>query len=143
MSPHPRNDVKALRAAMPATWSVWEGRTLELLRRGPAAVVQRSSGVALEALQLGVPVVELSFPGDTPVYPFIREPFVHVAADAERLRERLRACRDTDPSRRSELVEWARHWVAAAGPDAVSRATAVVERAKGRGPLGPIWDTWG
>jgi hypothetical protein len=143
VSPHPRSDVRSLRAVMPAAWSVWEGRTLDVLRQGPPVLIQRSSGVALEAMQLGVPVIELSFSGDTPGYPFIRDPFARFASDAEQLGQRLGESRNAEPAARAELAEWASKWVAAAGPEAASRAAAVIDRASAQGPLDPIWDAWG
>jgi len=143
VSPHPRSDVDFLRQVMPHSWSVWQRRTLELLEQGPPVVVQHSSGVALEALQLGLPTVELTFPGGRPAYPFIREPYVVPASNSVELRAALEQAHTTDSSRRDELLKWARHWVARTGDDAAAHIGALIDEAKRVGPRAqPIWDAW-
>lgn len=143
VSPHPRSDVGFLRQVMPRNWSVWQRRTLELLEQGPPLVVQHSSGVALEALQLALPTVELTFPGGRPAYPFIREPYVVPASNSDELRTALEQAHATGQSRRDELLTWARHWVDRTGDEAASRIGALVEDAKAAGPRSrPIWDAW-
>ena len=81
LSPHPRTDPDSLRELMPDGWRLWTGRTLDLLQQGPPALVQSSSGVALEGLGLGIPTIELAFPNTEPNYPFLRDPPVLFASD--------------------------------------------------------------
>jgi hypothetical protein len=141
---HPSAGVEVEGGAFPPGWRIFEGRTYELLRAGPAVVVQHSSGVALEALHLGIPVVELSYPGKAALYPLIREPYVRFASTGQQLREAVAAASGDagDPGRRRELIEWARGWSWPNGAEAGQRAVALVETALARGPRGPIWEPW-
>ena len=86
LSPHPRTDHDSLRELMPDGWRLWDGRTFDLLQRDPPALIQSSSGVALEGLKLGIPTIELSFPKAEPNYPFLRDPPVLFASNTEQLR---------------------------------------------------------
>ncbi len=146
LSPHPRTDHDSLRELMPDGWQLWDGRTLDLLQRDPPALVQSSSGVALEGLELGIPTIELAFPKAEPNYPFLRDPPVLFASDTEQLRAALQRARRLRrwPWRRKRLVEWSEKWVSATGEAAATAAAELVERAAGTGPHpdGPIWDAW-
>ena len=146
LSPHPRTDRDSLRELMPDGWSLWDGRTFDLLQRDPPALIQSSSGVALEGLKLGIPTIELSFPKAEPNYPFLRDPPVLFASNTEQLRRALRRARGLRrlPWRRKRLLEWSEKWVSATGEAAATAATELVERAAAAGPHpdGPIWDAW-
>jgi hypothetical protein len=146
LSPHPRTDRDSLRELMPDGWRLWDGRTFDLLQRDPPALIQSSSGVALEGLELGIPTIELSFPKAEPNYPFLRDPPVLFASNTEQLRRALRRARGLRrwPWRRKRLLEWSGRWVSARGQAATTAATELVERAAAAGPHpdGPIWDAW-
>ncbi len=146
LSPHPRTDHDLLRKLMPDGWQLWEGRTLDLLQQDPPALLQSSSGVALEGLGLGIPTIELAFPKTEPNYPFLRDPPVLFASDTEELRAALRHARRLRrwPWRRKRLVEWAERWVSATGETAATAAADLLEHAARTGPHpeGPIWDAW-
>ena len=114
----------------PRQWSVHDGRTYGLLRAGPPVVLQQSSGVALESLHLGIPVIELSFPGLDPEYALIREPYVRFASSSGELREMVAsATAKTGDGDREALIEWARQWSWPNGAQAAQRLVALVERA--------------
>ena len=146
LSPHPRTDRDSLRELVPDGWRLWDGRTFDLLQQGPPALIQSSSGVALEGLQLGIPTIELSFPRAEPNYPFLRDPPVLFASNTEQLRGALRRARRLRrwPWRRKRLLEWSQMWVSATGEAAAAAAAELVERAAATGPHpdGPIWDAW-
>jgi hypothetical protein len=146
LSPHPRTDRDSLRELMPDGWRLWDGRTFDLLQRDPPALIQSSSGVALEGLKLGIPTIELSFPKAEPNYPFLRDPPVLFASNTEQLRGALRRARRLRrwPWRRKRLLEWSQMWVSATGEAAATAAAELVERAAATGqhPDGPIWDAW-
>lgn len=125
-------------------WRIWAGRTYDLLRAGPPAVIQHSSGITIEALHLGLPVIELHFPDRPPIYPFTSEPHVQFASDSRQLRDAVAAAREQarDPQRRQELIEWSRGWASPTGSEAAERTVGLVERALDEGPRGRILDTW-
>jgi hypothetical protein len=146
LSPHPRTDHDSLRELMPDGWRLWTGRTFDLLQQDPPALIQSSSGVALEGLKLGIPTIELAFPSAEPNYPFLHDPPVLFASDTRQLRAALRRARRLRrwPWRRKRLVKWSEKWVSATGETASSAARDLLERAAGTGPHpdGPIWDAW-
>ena len=146
LSPHPRTDHDSLRELMPDGWRLWDGRTFDLLRQEPPALIQSSSGVALEGLKLGIPTIELSFPNAEPNYPFLRDPPVLFASNTEQLRAALRRARRLRRWRwrRKRLVEWSGEWVSATGEAAAGAAAELLERAAATGPHpdGPVWDAW-
>lgn len=127
VAPHPSSNLRTVREAIPDGWPLHRGRTYDLLRRGPCVVIQRSSGVGLEALALGLPTVELSFGGVKPLYPFIRPPFVLLAGDSEALNAAVSQARSFGPEDRERLREWARGWSSAWGEAAVQRASAILD----------------
>lgn len=142
-SPHPRTDRKLLQTILPAQWDLWRGRTFDLLMQGPPAVVQCSSGVALEALQLGIPTIELAFPGEAPNYRFAREPYVTTVRNSAELRAAVGAAAGVSPSKREELRAWAHGWVSKAGADAAVAGAALLEKAGEEGiRKTPLWDAW-
>lgn len=147
VSPHPRMRGKARYEGLwPAHWAVHEGWTVELFREGPPCVIQRSSGVAWEAMAHGVPVIELATDSaDPPAYLVIREPFARVCRSGADLRTAVVDARRAagDPAARERLMSWAGEWCAATGEEAVTRAAAWVEScALAPRPGGPLLDHW-
>jgi hypothetical protein len=143
VSPHPRADRDAVKGLLPPGWDLWDGRTLDLLHVGPRAVLAMSSGVALEAMQLGLPTIELAFPGEEPNYPFVRHPEVRSASTAEELRRAVAAASGVTAERRASLRAWAQGWVCAHGDEAAEAGAALIRRAVERGPRrAPVWDAW-
>jgi hypothetical protein len=142
-SPHPRADRDELRATLPEAWRIWEGRTFDLLREGPPALIQASSGTALEGLQLGIPTIELGFPSERPNYPFLEHPEVAVVSSADELRDAVAAAQAVTPEAREALRDWAAQWVSASGAPAAEAAAGLIEEAADRGPTGSsAWDAW-
>jgi hypothetical protein len=143
-SPHPRADRDGLRALLPKGWEVWKGRTWDLLRRGPPVLLQASSGVGLEGLQLGVPTIELAFPDEEPNYPYLRDRSVQTVSTADDLRDAVEAADRIGASERDEIRRRARPWVCAVGDEAAQAGAQLVRRAAAEG-VGdePIWDAWG
>lgn len=130
VAPHPASDREQVRSLVRPGWSLAspDVRTASLLRQGPACVIQHSSGVALEAMVLGIPVIELQFPGERPNYPAIEPELVWFASDATGVSEGLRwATRLGEAADdRERLLEHAAGWLRATGADACQRATAAL-----------------
>jgi hypothetical protein len=142
-SPHPRADRDAVRAIVPAAWKLWQGRTLELLRTGPPALVQFSSGAGLEGLQLGIPTIDLRFPGERPNYPFLEDNRISSAESGDDLRDVVAAARRFPEQKRDELIALARQWVCAGGDAAARDGAELLARAAAAGPATrPVWDAW-
>ena len=143
VAPHPRMDRDSVASLCPAGWEIWGGRTYDLLKSGPPMLIQCSSGVALESLHLGIPTIQLAFPGAV-AYPFLREPQVPHASSPAELRAAIDEARAAaaSPARREELLEWARAWSHPSGAEAAARVATLLESAAGAAPPGPIWDHW-
>jgi hypothetical protein len=146
VAPHPAQDLKVLRRACPAEWTIAAERTVDLLKSGARCVVQHSSGVALEAMLLGIPVVECTFGrSQPPDYPFLDVAFCHHVDDGPAFARALADIRreDRDESRRQEVQAWAHSWCAPFGADAVTAACELILRARRDGPgEEPIRDVW-
>jgi len=143
--PHPEADLKKLQALIPSGWTIWSDRTYALLRRGPPVIMQFTSGVALEALMLGIPTIELRFPADRIItYPQIREPHVRIVSTPAELRAAIKqSYRDVKkPSARRQLRDWALRWSSPHGQEAARQGAALVLRAAEGPPPGAIWDAW-
>jgi len=146
VAPHPRQDGELVRELMRPDWTIWSGRTYDLLLTGPSAVVQHSSGVALEAMQLGIPCVELSLLDRSPTYPFIETDLVPRVTAPELLPVALERARRLagDDDHRHALERWATSWCADSGSSSAAAAWRFVRRAADRGVAAePIWDAWG
>jgi hypothetical protein len=139
---HPATKRAPLRRAMPSHWQLAPaGTTYEQLRRGPPLVVQHSSGVAREALSLGIPTVELAFPGQKPNYPLIQEPMVRLVSSVDGLRDAMRqAMAGSTP--RQKLIDWAEKWCSIRGSTATHRAVDAIAHARDEGVRGPLLDAW-
>lgn len=145
LAPHPRQRMDELRAVVPATWRVSHGRTYDLLRTGPSAVIQYSSGVALEAMLLGIPCIELSLHELPPAYPFLATDLVpRVTASTHLAAAVATAIRSSsDPAHRAALVSWGRSWCSGSGEAAADAAWGFVQRCRDRGAaLDLVWDAW-
>jgi hypothetical protein len=132
VAPHPRSDLGELVRLMPPSWQLWSnGSTFDLLRRGPKFVVQHSSGVAWEALALGISVIQLNYL-DTPAnYPLIAEPsvlFAHSTASMSRATAEATS-RSSDRAGREELRRWAAYWCNPVGRQAREACVALIEQA--------------
>ena len=141
---HPRADRDLLRSLAPPQWSFWERRTLELLERGPPLLLQHSSGVAVEALYLGIPTIELVNPARPTGYALIGDPHVPAASGLDGWCAR-RARRARRPrARMSGEAARMGAWLSRVDGETVDRAAALIERAAAEGarPL-PIWEARG
>jgi transglutaminase-like putative cysteine protease len=106
-------------------------------------LVQASSGAGLEALQLGIPLIDLRFPGEPPNYPYLADSRIPSVAAADDLREAVAAARRSPPAEREELRAIAGGWVAAGGEAATRAGAAALERMVATGAReSPVWDAW-
>lgn len=145
IAPHPRSNRAQLERMVPEGWRLWEGRTLDLLRRGPVRFLQHSSGVAWEALALGIPTIQLEWLGGEPLYPLISDevmPFAHTTAE---LNSALAWCDATAATQaeRERLIGWATNWCAATGSTAAAMGAAIVADVARHGSNGRlVLDRW-
>ena len=140
--PHPRADVAHMRELLPERAHLVEGeRTLDVIARGCGAVVQNSSGVAVEAMLLGTPVIEVPANGQPPTYLAISEPYVRIATTPAELHQ---AVSTRAPEARLHDVErartWVRGWTAYTGTEAEARLRALL--AWDIQPSGALLDEW-
>lgn len=86
VSLHPRMRSHAYRRMFPSAWEIIGTQTHSPICDGMAkAVVQHGSGVGLEALSMGLDVIDLCHPQDRPNYPYIIEPYVQIVHDVSSL----------------------------------------------------------
>lgn len=139
--PHPRSDVARLRALLPERADLLdEVTTADAIARGCRAVVQHSSGVAVEAMLLGAPVIDVLVDGREATYPAITEPHVVMAWTASDLQGALRSLAEERGRRGNQARKWAEEWVATTGADAEVRLRALL--ASNLPCHGPILDEW-
>lgn len=145
VAPHPRMDRDALRAQCPSSWvfnpapSTF-GRLAEV---GAAAVIQDSSGLGLEALALGLPVIDLCPVGSAPLYPFITAPHVDVVSSSDTLATAVAdavASRSTVTS--EERANFAAEWSEVGGSEAAALAADAIEGAVGLSSGPVLLDGW-
>jgi hypothetical protein len=142
-SPHPRADRERLADLLPDAWRLWDRPTADLLLSGPPALIQASSGSGLEALALGIPLIDLRFPGEAPNYPYLEDPRVAAPGTAGELRDAVAAARNLPAGERDDLRSLAGEWVSATGDDAAGAGAEALERLAGEGPrAAPVWDAW-
>jgi hypothetical protein len=144
VTPHPRQRLAFLHGVVPPHWTFHSGQTYARLRGGAAAVVQSSSGVALESLLLGIPVVELEAAGGR-LYPFLESELVPSARTPEELSGHLELMRArvADHAYRTRLVDYARGWCAAGGETAAQNVRRFVRFAVAHGKRSrPAHDAW-
>ncbi|MDQ3572080.1 MAG: hypothetical protein M3383_04390 [Actinomycetota bacterium] len=143
-SPHPRADRERLQDMLPSGWQLWEQPTFELLRQGPPALIQFSSGTGLESLQLGIPTIDLKFPGEPPNYPYLDDPRIPRVSDAAALRLAVDQARAISVEGRRTLQALAREWVSAGSDEAAAAGALILDRVATEGPRSKaVWDAWG
>lgn len=139
VAPHPRSDMRALRKALPRSWAVHEGTTVDLLRQGPPWLLQSQSGIVTDAAALGIPTAEVTLEDEPRVYPFLgADSICHVASPNE-IRYFTETARTSD---RARLRETLRAWVACDGEDARSRARDFLAAITPADAGPPIMDAW-
>lgn len=143
VSPHPRQSVAVLRTQMPRSWKFASDiSTAELLRSGHPRVIVHNSGVALEALRLGIPAIHVELTGSPSTYVMYDSGAVTVAGSAEELRD-LCGTVVTDDDRK-KLISVASEWSSPIGEASVAAGRALVDRAIDEGPRpAPLLDHWG
>ncbi len=126
--PHPRLTAAELRPLLPdGAELVSDMRTIDLVSATGAVVVQSSSGIAGEALQLGAPTIQVVLDDDPPGYPLIQEPFVSFARSPAELHSTVTAMLEELPAARTSRQDWAKEWCAYRGPEAEARLLALLE----------------
>jgi hypothetical protein len=144
VTPHPRQRLEFLQGIAPRHWEFHNGHTYARLREGAAALVQSSSGVALESLLLGIPVLEME-PDGGRQYPFLESELVPSARTAEELAGQLELNRTriVDREWREGLADYARTWCLAGGETAAENVRRLVRLAAGEGTRSRLaHDAW-
>jgi hypothetical protein len=140
VAPHPSVDPERIRFALHSGWRFNTlATTRALLSRGAAALIQRSSGVAWEALRLGIPVIEVRNDEAEPTTPIVREPYVRIARSSDDLGVAVSS--PPSPSQLAAGVDWAREWCDLTGHRAVTAARHLIERTA-ESPPAWIYDAW-
>lgn len=139
--PHPASDITQLRRRLPPQARLLEGvRTLDRVLATGGLVVQHSSGVALEAMLVGAPVVQVELPGAPAGYPCIVQPHVTRVSSGPELKEEWRRISGGPPSGRQERMRWARMWTESSGVEAAARLHQLIKEASPRRT--PVLDGW-
>ena len=144
VSLHPRMRSPDYLQLFPAEWVIVDApNTSTYLREhGAKAVIQHGSGVGLEALALGLEVIDLCHHGERPNYPYISGPLVQVVHDAHGLREAM----DRLPLRsdqRDERIAHARSWCTEPSEDIAKTIVDIIERTStSTGPGEVLLDGW-
>lgn len=145
VAPHPRSDVERLKKMVPPGWVVEEGRrTLDMLREGPPFLLQHSSGVAWEAIALGIPTLQISLDGAVPNYYFLRDEVIFPRADASDPASiaRFVAALDHSVAHRDQLRTYARRWCECDGEEAGEKLRRLLATCD-RWPSSMVFDGWG
>ena len=145
LAPHPRSDLWLLRRLLPAGWTMSERpRTLDLLRQGTSVLIQRSSGVAWEAMALGIPTIDVRVRDGDPVYPFLRDDRVLQVTSVPELRAALdRVTGDVNGSIGQEMTAVAAAWCDRVGRSAVDAGVALIRAALSTpAPTTVLLDRW-
>lgn len=117
--PHPASDRAAMENfASRFDASISNERTSDLLQREGGVVIQSGSGVALEAMLMGVPVVDVQWGSSAPNYPCIADPFVTFASDSRSLAIAHRKAATAADSEIIAAQRWALEWSSPNGPAA-------------------------
>jgi len=143
VAPHPRSDRRYLESVVPSGWTVATQPTFDLLRQGPPLLLQHSSGVALEAIALGIPTLQIQLDDEPANYLFSTDELVTSVRDAEGLRQAIRIAQAETPEARRERAARARPWVSSSGAASVKACQSLLAEAVRRGPRGPVLDGWG
>lgn len=128
---HPRMGSTEFSGLFPPEWHIADGPNTEayLRRHGAQVVIQHGSGVGLEALSLGIEVIDLCSAGQRPNYPYIRAPHVQVVHDVPGLRAALHTLEER-ANERGERVAFARSWCSDAGAVAARRCVEAIEQTR-------------
>lgn len=121
--PHPRSDVALIRSLVPpGTQIIVDRETSDVLAERGLAVVQHSSGVALEAMYLGVPVIDMRLTNLDPPYLFMRTRHVHSVTSSAELMRSLDSIASSHSERSAiELHAYAREWLEPLPPESRRR----------------------
>lgn len=143
VSPHPRQSVAMLRTQMPRAWKfATDTSTAELLQKGYPRVIVHNSGVALEALRLGIPAMHVELVGSPSTYVMYDSDAVASAASSDELATWCQSVATEDE--REKLVAVARQWASPVGDASVDAGRALIGRAIAHGPRpAPLLDHWG
>lgn len=145
VAPHPRSDVARLKKMVPLSWTIEEGRrTLDLLRDGPPFLLQHSSGVAWEAIALGIPTMQISLDAASPNYYFLRDESVFPSADVSDPAAIAHFVKTLDHSEfhRKELRDYAFWWCGCDGAQSREKLINLLSTA-GQWPSSMVFDGWG
>lgn len=144
VAPHPRTKGSVFDGLYPASWRVNQfPSTYERLEReGASLVVQFSSGTGLEALRLGLPVVEMCHRDERPNYPYLKEPEVRIASTSDELHAVANQI-DLSGAAAERRVAYANTWCSQVGAPASAAAADAVERClEGPVPSRLLYDGW-
>ncbi len=143
--PHPRmRSEQQLLACFPKGWAVnIDTSTWDRLRLGgAAAVIQRDSGVGLEVLRLGIPLIDVRNPGSKANYPYLDSPNVDVVSTSDELRRAISSVCGGDRAREQQLT-YAASWAAHTGMEAADRiASQMIAVANTPIDRKPVLDGW-
>lgn len=130
VAPHPRADPRSLCKICPSSWEInVSSSTHDRLTAGTSVFIQSDSGAGLEALQLGLPVLNLMWPGRRANYPYLNTEFVinvHSSTQLASALGSLDVSQDATDSRRA----YAGRWCERAGSDAVGEAATAIEQVR-------------
>lgn len=143
--PHPRMERSAaLLALFPKEWTINPYRTTHerIIAGGVKAVIQRNSGAGIDALQSGIPVINLAVPGISPNYPYLLMPEVIQVLAAEELAHVARSLERSSES--DELrIKAAAQWVAAVDGPSLSNISLQLRSILNLPPSNSlIFDAW-
>ena len=143
--PHPRSDVSHLRKILPRRARVvHDRRTADVIADCARVVVQRSSGVAQEAMLMGIPVIEVTNGcGLGALYPVISEPHAYFVEGSQDLKRSLDSLPlHENPQRARNRAAWAREWCAHTVPESEHRLRDLLSTELSvREPLIDSWPT--
>ena len=133
IAPHPRQRLTSLRRLLPSRWAITDQMTTDaLLGTGPGVLIQAGSGVGLEALRRGIPLVDLRLGSGEPPYLYLRSEAVMVATDSESLATHVEYALSSgrDLAYRSDLARIAYEWSGPSGTEAVTAFVKLIEDAR-------------
>jgi hypothetical protein len=146
VSMHPRLRGRAdLQRLFPKNWAINElPSTYQLMiSRPPVAVIQHGSGLGLEALSLGLPVIDICNPGRSPNYHYLNSPLIPSVSTSDQLRNVIAEV-DLRPEAKRERRMYANRWVGATGEEAaIMAARAISEIVDSAVPSSVLLDSWG
>lgn len=142
---HPRMHAADVAGLLPSNWRIVGAPNTDAYLRthGARVVIQHGSGVGLEALFLGIEVIDLCHAAETPNYPYIRPPHIQIAHDAHGLSTAL----DAIPGRadqRAERIAFAHSWCRDVGVEAARSCADAIDRTRTAAvPRDVLFDGWG